>query len=77
VYAFISDAVVTTSDTESVIDSGSFVDSISDRQLIVSTNTTININLSLVITKTGYVSIVVYKGYVGGLDVKIDKIWIE
>lgn len=77
VYAFISDAVVTSSDTESVIDSGSFVDSISDRQLILGANTTINLNLSLAITKTGYVSIVAYKGYNGWLDVKIDKIWIE
>lgn len=76
-YAFISESVVTTSNTENVISSGSFVNNIHTSQDLLGASTTINIHLTLSITQAGYISIVGYKGYNGNLDMKINKIWIE
>ena len=76
-YVFISESVITTSNTENVISSGSFVNNIQTSQDLLGASTTINIHLTLSITQAGYISIVGYKGYSGNLNMNINKIWIE
>lgn len=76
-----SENVVDASDTEDVNESGAFI-SAQYTQFDFSTNdvpagATKSFDISLPITFAGYASIMFYKGYMGYIEVHVDKIWIE
>lgn len=76
-----SENVVDASDTEDVNESGAFI-SAQYTQFDFSTTdvpagTTKSFDISLPITFAGYASIMFYKGYMGYIEVHVDKIWIE
>lgn len=78
-----SENVIDASSTENVDSSEAFVNAqyanfqFSGSTEIVPAGTTKTFDLSLQIAAPGYVSVMFYKGYLGYIVVRIDKIWIE
>ena len=79
-YAIISDSVQNASSEQDVLTSGAFTNGISAVSSVttdMSAGTTLPFSFILPITKAGYVSLVMYKGYNGLIYAYFQEVWIE
>ena len=79
-YAIISDSVQNASATQDVLTSGAFTNGISAVTRVttdMSVGATKPFSFTLPITKAGYVSLVMYKGYNGLIYAYFQEVWIE
>ena len=80
VYAFISDSVQDVSDVENIVASGAFTGEIhaySPAGNDLEPGATVDFEMILPLTKTGYLSLAFYKGYNGLLYSYIKEVWVE